>query len=188
MFQHKNIPTNSSSSFFFSLFPKLYYICFLMQRLMGTPSEETLPGVTTFFKFLDCYAKSEPKVTPILKHIYFSSPSKRSSFLCWEELHPIRRIWQHNYQVLSQLVSIFFRYIYILLCLNDKQPVSLFFIFSINCNTLLAPVVYCKLVLFLGAYACVFTSQKMLRMDPKERITVNDALEHYYFGDLVSVP
>lgn len=116
--------------FFFALFPKLFYICFLMQRLMGTPSEETLPGVTTFFKFLDCYAKSEPKVTPILKHLYFSSPSKRSSFLCWEELHPICRIWQHNYQVLSQLVSIFFRYIYILLCLNDKQPGSFFSFFN----------------------------------------------------------
>ncbi|KAH9658827.1 protein kinase domain-containing protein [Citrus sinensis] len=73
-------------------------------RLMGTPSEETLPGVTTFFKFLDCYAKSEPK------------------------------------DLATQLPGL--------------EP------------------------------AGIDLLQKMLRMDPKERITVNDALEHYYFGDL----
>ncbi|KAK9180291.1 hypothetical protein WN943_029499 [Citrus x changshan-huyou] len=37
-------------------------------KLMGTPSEANLLGVTMFFNFLNCYAKSEPKVTPIQKH------------------------------------------------------------------------------------------------------------------------
>lgn len=31
-------------------------------------------------------------------------------------------------------------------------------------------------------------SQKMLRVNPKERITVNDALNHHYYRDVVSVP
>lgn len=106
----------------------------------------------------------------------------------------LRRITSHTQDLATQLpglepAGIDLLQVYIHFIMLEWQATCLFFFFfSINCNTLLAPVVYCKLVLFLSAYACVFTSQKMLRMDPKERITVNDALEHYYFGDLVSVP
>ncbi|XP_024041998.1 cell division control protein 2 homolog A [Citrus clementina] len=73
-------------------------------RLMGEPSEETLPGVTTFFPFIYCYEESEPKDLAIL--------------------------------------------------LPDLEP------------------------------AGVDLLQKMLRVNPKERITVNDALNHHYFRDV----